>query len=119
MSCPYPGMDPYLESPNIWPDFHASFIPAIRRHLRKLLPSRYRVQVDERIYVDSAALLEEHREVFLEVREQRSGELVTVIELLSPSNKRPGSEGRALYLRKHNLSRSCHLLPWKVCRVRA
>ena len=22
MPSPFPGMDPYLESPDIWPDFH-------------------------------------------------------------------------------------------------
>lgn len=36
---------------------------------------------------------------FLEVRDRKGRELVTVIELLSPSNKRPG-EGREQYLAK-------------------
>jgi hypothetical protein len=35
-------------------------------------------------------------EGYLEVRDVRSGEVVTVVELLSPTNKRPG-EGRRLY----------------------
>jgi hypothetical protein len=42
----------------------------------------------------------EHREVFLEILDAASGRaVVTVIEVLSPANKRPGS-GRELYLRK-------------------
>jgi len=42
----------------------------------------------------------EHREVFLEISDAVSGErVVTVIEVLSPANKRPGP-GRDLYLRK-------------------
>jgi hypothetical protein len=42
----------------------------------------------------------ERREVFLEISDAVSGErIVTVIEVLSPSNKRPGP-GRDLYLRK-------------------
>ena len=42
----------------------------------------------------------EHREVFLEISDAVSGErIVTVIEVLSPANKRPGP-GRDLYLHK-------------------
>ena len=42
----------------------------------------------------------EHREVFLEILDAMSDErVVTVIEVLSPSNKRPG-QGRDLYRRK-------------------
>jgi len=37
------------------------------------------------------------RETWLEVRAAASGEVVTVLELLSPTNKRPGSAGRQLY----------------------
>jgi hypothetical protein len=39
------------------------------------------------------------REVYLEVRETATGEVVTAIELLSPTNKRPG-EGRREYEEK-------------------
>jgi hypothetical protein len=44
----------------------------------------------------------ERREVFLEISDAVSGErIVTVIEVLSPANKRPGP-GRDLYLRKQD-----------------
>jgi Protein of unknown function (DUF4058) len=43
--------------------------------------------------------LDVERVAFLEVRDRRGRELVTVIELLSPSNKRPGDD-RSLYLAK-------------------
>jgi hypothetical protein len=46
------------------------------------------------------ALAEEHRESYLEVRTRDSGDLITVIELLSPSNKRPGARGMSEYLSK-------------------
>ncbi len=42
---------------------------------------------------------EEQRERYLEVRDTQSGVVITVIELLSPSNKRPG-EGRHKYEQK-------------------
>lgn len=43
---------------------------------------------------------EERRESFLTVREAESRSVVTVIEILSPANKRQGSEGRTQYLEK-------------------
>ena len=43
---------------------------------------------------------EEVREVFLTIRDEATREIVTVIEMLSPTNKRLGSDGRAQYLRK-------------------
>jgi hypothetical protein len=43
----------------------------------------------------------EFRENFLDIREMRSGHIVTTIEFLSPSNKRAG-EGRQQYLLKRN-----------------
>jgi hypothetical protein len=41
------------------------------------------------------------RETYLEVRGAEEGEVVTVLEVLSPANKRPG-EGRRLYLQKRS-----------------
>ena len=44
---------------------------------------------------------EEHRETFVEIYAANHGQrLVTTIEILSPSNKRPGTEGWELYQRK-------------------
>jgi hypothetical protein len=43
---------------------------------------------------------EEHREYFLLIRGTESHEVVTVLELLSPTNKRPGADGRNIYLEK-------------------
>jgi hypothetical protein len=48
-----------------------------------------------------AFVTEEHRETFVEIYEATPEQrLVTCIEVLSPSNKRPGTEGWDLYLRK-------------------
>jgi len=54
---------------------------------------------------------EEIRHRWLEVRDVSSGEVVTVIEVLSPINKRPG-EGRAKYEQKRNnvLASSAHFV---------
>jgi hypothetical protein len=48
-----------------------------------------------------AFIEEEHRETFIEVYETSPEQrLITCVEVLSPSNKRPGSTGRELYQRK-------------------
>ena len=38
MPSPFPGMDPYLESPEIFPDFHDSFITYLREALQAACP---------------------------------------------------------------------------------
>ena len=75
-----------------------------------------------------AFIQEEHREAFVEIYETRHGQrLVTTIEVLSPSNKRPGTEGWELYQRKRqslllgnvnlveiDLLRGGHACPWSI-----
>ena len=39
MPSPFPGMDPYLEAPSIWPDFHDALAAEIRGELNRTLPS--------------------------------------------------------------------------------
>lgn len=43
---------------------------------------------------------EERRETYLVIRERQSREIITVIDTLSPANKRRGGDGRGEYLRK-------------------
>lgn len=66
MPSPFPGMDPYLEG-YLWPDVHQSLAGQFKRQLSPLLRSRYVVRLA--VY----------------------NELITSIEILSPTNKRePG-----------------------------
>jgi hypothetical protein len=44
--------------------------------------------------------IEEHRETFLTIRRGKPSEVVTVMELLSPTNKRKGTDGRQQYNEK-------------------
>lgn len=147
MASPFPGMDPYLESPTFWPDFHDALCAEIRGHLNQNLPQPYYAQlgVREQICVvddersrsivpdvtvqrhpwtasgggvavldrpraelsEAFELLLDHDELsdevsFVEIRNARSNhEVVTVIEILSPSNKAPGSD-RDLYTAKRS-----------------
>lgn len=54
MPCPFPGMDPYIERPVIWPDFHDSLIATIRGVLQPLLRPRYAALTQDRLYVVEA-----------------------------------------------------------------
>ncbi len=49
MPSPFPGMDPYLEDPAFWPDFHFTFIGCWREALAALLPEPYEARINERV----------------------------------------------------------------------
>jgi Protein of unknown function (DUF4058) len=130
---PFPGMDPYLEHPTLWPGVHNGLIAALQLSLAPQLRPRYYVAIEERLYITEAdqrvfvgrpdlavvgqpaaetapqpapsassvltvqvPLPDEVRETYLEVRETRTDYVLTVLEILSPTNKRPG-RGRRLY----------------------
>jgi hypothetical protein len=48
----FPGMDPYLEDPQIWPGVHARLVIYISDHLQPQLRPRYVAAVEERVYVE-------------------------------------------------------------------
>lgn len=41
MPSPFPGMDPYIERPNIWPDFHSDLAAQIRAELNRRVQPGY------------------------------------------------------------------------------
>jgi hypothetical protein len=45
-------MNPYLEDPDIWPDFHGTFLIELRARLNKLLPKGYVARWDRYVWVD-------------------------------------------------------------------
>jgi len=91
-------MDPFIEACGLWEDFHSHLIEKIGEKLADTAPDHYLVRTGERSYV---VLQEEHRETFIEIIEPNRGQrLVTTVEVLSPSNERPGTEGWELYQRK-------------------
>ncbi|MBV8077286.1 MAG: DUF4058 family protein, partial [Planctomycetaceae bacterium] len=48
MPSPFPGMDPYLEAPYIWPDFHDRLASEISGHLNQTLPNPYYARLEMR-----------------------------------------------------------------------
>jgi hypothetical protein len=51
MPSPFPGMDPYLEAPALWPDVHQSLITYIRDDLQPYVRPKYHARIGERLYV--------------------------------------------------------------------
>ncbi len=49
MPSPFPGMDPYIESPTHWSDFHPTFIVYLRESINRVLPPGYRARIDEMV----------------------------------------------------------------------
>jgi hypothetical protein len=47
-------MDPYLEDPWIWPDFHLTFVVALRAALLPRVPRRYAVLADRYVWVSDS-----------------------------------------------------------------
>jgi hypothetical protein len=137
MSMIFPGMDPYLEDPQIWEGFQAGLIVYMRDAIQPQIRPRYIASVERRVVVewpngerrpiipdvwvgrtrrrtggaatavaepDSPIIVEvpglEVHQSFLEILDTATGmRVVTVIEVVSPSNKYHGP-GRDLYLTK-------------------
>src|SRR2546427_8972575 len=51
MPSPFPGMDPYLEHPALWPGVHQGLITYMQAVLNTLLPPGYVADIGERLYV--------------------------------------------------------------------
>lgn len=129
VTCPFPGMDPFIEN-QVWSDFHTRLMYGIARELGWLLAPNYQVlletyigvtiQPDVSIYHQPSGVETLRRSeatpataddiVRLDVAEaaepshiairDRGGNLVTIVEVLSPANK--SGSGREYYIRKRN-----------------
>ena len=102
MPSPFPGMDPFLEEEKLWPAFHHHFVAGLFQILLPNLIDRYRARVGQRQYATEMPLFtsiirEEHCEEFIEIRQRSDNKLVTLVEVVSPSNKLT-IPGRASYL---------------------
>lgn len=70
MPSPFPGMNPYLEHPALWPEVHNRLIVALADVLNPQLLPKYRAAIDQRIYAlnSSDALLIRIPDVSIERR---------------------------------------------------
>lgn len=110
MPSPLPGMDPYLESPAVWPAFHRQLVAALYQTLLPGLVDRYRARVVARRYTAELILFtsiqkEAHEEEVIELRSRADGRLLTVVDVVSIGN-RTTAAGRAAYLDTRKLAAS-------------
>ena len=49
---PFPGMNPYLERPHLWRDFHNALIAALATDIGPRLPHKYRADLKQRTEVE-------------------------------------------------------------------
>jgi Protein of unknown function (DUF4058) len=91
MPSPFPGMDPWLESPHIWGDFHQAFVCGLSAYLNELLPKGYYSRINFRLNAD------ESKHQYAEIR-NTDHDLLTFIDFATPRNKATGPERRS-YLR--------------------
>ena len=54
MPSPFPGMNPFLERDDVWPDFHHRFIDRLADGLADQVDPRYLVKIEEQLYVQDA-----------------------------------------------------------------
>jgi hypothetical protein len=149
-------MDPFLEAPDIWPDFHDALAAALRADLNALLPPSYYARLQKRpelgVVLEAGTLQRivpdvtilqrkskpgagsiaeaqavvwdapreepspgvevrvrtdplQHR--FVEIRDAARGHrLITLIEIVSPSNKQPGPDRRAYETKQQDVLNS-------------
>lgn len=55
MPSPFPGMNPYLEQNDSWPDFHQSFLLFARESLTPQVGPNYLVKIEMRLVLHEAA----------------------------------------------------------------
>jgi Protein of unknown function (DUF4058) len=54
MPSPFPGMDPFLEHPAIFPGVHDRFLTYLSEALQAALPAPYFAEINERLWVESS-----------------------------------------------------------------
>lgn len=110
MVSPFPGMDPYLEG-GLWTTLHIQLAVEIARQLTPRILPRYFAFANQRQVTDlPEEVAIEAGDVYpdvvphswVEIRDQAGRTLVTLIEILSPTNKR--GDGRREYLRKRKIA---------------
>ena len=72
MPSPFPGMDPYLEAPHLWPDLNDALAAEIRNHLNATLPAPYYAQLEMRPEVGIVDGAEKPRRIGPDVAVARS-----------------------------------------------
>ncbi len=60
MPSPLPGMDPYIETPDIWSDFHGDMAAEMRAELNRVLQPRYVARLTPHVTYEIVEIAERH-----------------------------------------------------------
>ena len=93
MASPFPGMDPYLEAPDIWPDLQSALAAEIRNELNQTLPAPYYARLEKRpeLGIIDEVPTDPIRHHFVEIRDSAQGhKLITLIEIAGRRRRRLG-----------------------------
>jgi hypothetical protein len=60
MPSPLPGMDPYIETPDIWSDFHGDVAAEMRAELNRVLQPRYVARLTPHVTYEIVEIAERH-----------------------------------------------------------
>jgi len=60
MPSPLPGMDPYIETPDIWSDFHGDMAAEMRAELNRVLQPRYVARLTPHVTYEIVEITERH-----------------------------------------------------------
>src|SRR5438874_13704630 len=74
MPSPFPGMDPYLEDADLWPDVHGSLIYNFRAAIAAQLPEGYAARTDRYVWLQDADTEERWRQGKLDLFVIESGD---------------------------------------------
>ena len=118
---PFPGMDPFIESPKLWVDFHSSLASEVSAQLNESIVPYYVARLTSYVTHETIEISRQQSQVIakaslelfnVEIRDTARDALITSIEILSPVNKRPGHDAYNDYLRKRRalLLSSAHLI---------
>jgi len=94
-------MNPFLEQPDVWAEFQNRFMTYAAETLESQVGESYLVNLKTLVVCGREPTPEDERQAHLEIRDRRNRRVVTVIEMLSPTNKRAGRD-RDEYLMKRN-----------------
>src|SRR5262245_41699931 len=92
MPSPFPGMNPCLEVPGIWPVFHRHMVTVLHEDILSKVSGHYRTQIGERRFAAEpmtrlSGTGVELREEYIEIHKANNGGLVTLVDMVSPANK--------------------------------
>jgi len=100
MPSPFPGMDPFLEHPELFPGFHNRLLYNISDLLQSQLPEPYCADLAYRVWQELGAT--GCREPYVNIcrNDSKGDREITSVEVLSLASKMPQSPARELYIER-------------------